>query len=249
MSTSFGLDDPLQISADLASALAQMSQVLLAVQNGDAVVELVTTLAVETLPGTVGAGVTLVDARGKHTRAASNSLVGQADRLQYQHDSGPCLTAWRDQVPVLVDDVATEERWPEWTASVTALGVRSLLSVPLVSAGRSIGAIKVYSDEPGAYTDSSIRVLSLFAEQASVLLSNMQVVADAKQLTTQLTAALRERDTIGHAVGILLSQGAADVPTASRMLRSAARRAGTSLASFAHGLIEATLDRPDPPSP
>ena len=67
-----------------------MSQVLLAVQTGDAVVNLVTKLAIETLPGTVGAGVTLVGAQRKHTRAASNSLVEQADQLQYTFDAGPC---------------------------------------------------------------------------------------------------------------------------------------------------------------
>jgi len=54
-----------QVSDDLASALAQMTQVLLAVQTGDTVVNLVTALAVKTLPGTVGAGVTLVSPQGK----------------------------------------------------------------------------------------------------------------------------------------------------------------------------------------
>lgn len=245
MSTSSRVGDPAQISPDLASALAKMSQVLLAVQSGDAVVELVTKLAVETLPGTIGAGVSLIDAHGKHTRAASNPLVGQADRLQYQYDSGPCLSAWRQQTPVRSDDLFTEDRWPEWAAGASALGIRSMLSVPLLSSGQTMGAIKVYSDEPATYSEGSVRVLSLFAEQASVLLSNMQVVADAKTLTDQLTAALRERDTIGQAVGILVAQGAADVPTASRMLRSAARRAGTSLPTFAGGLLEATMARPD----
>ena len=45
---------------------------------------------------------------GRRTRqrsmAASDPLVERADALQYQFDSGPCLTAWRDQVTVRVDD-------------------------------------------------------------------------------------------------------------------------------------------------
>ena len=61
--------------------------------------DLVTALAVETLPGTAGAGVTLVDEQGKHTRLASNRLVKQADQLQYEHDADPCISAWRYQAP------------------------------------------------------------------------------------------------------------------------------------------------------
>ena len=231
--------------ADLASALAQMSQVLLAVQSVDTVVDLITTLAVETLAETVGAGVSLIDEQGKQTRSASNVLVERADQLQYEHDDGPCIAAWRHQAPVRIDDISVDDRWPDWTAAVTALGVRSMLSVPLLSAGRSMGAIKVYSDQPGAYVASSVRVLTLFAEQASILLSNMQIVADARKLTSQLTSTLAERDIVGHAAGILLVQGSKDIPTALQTLRSGARIAGTSLPTFAHGLIESVMARPD----
>jgi hypothetical protein len=38
-------------------------------------------------------------------------MVERADALQYQFDSGPCLTAGRDQVPVRVDDIDGETRW------------------------------------------------------------------------------------------------------------------------------------------
>lgn len=203
------------VPTDLASALAQMSQVLLAVQTGDTVVNLVTALAVETLPGTVGAGVTLVDQQGKHTRAASNALVEQADQLQYVNDSGPCLTAWRDQVPVPIDDISTEGRWPAWTAAVAELGVRSMLSVPMLSAGRSMGAIKVYSDRPRAYDDSSITVLELFARQAAVLLA--QGVSDVPTALESLRSAAQRAGVTMHAV----AHGIMDALTARNSGRSA----------------------------
>jgi hypothetical protein len=47
---------------------------------------LVTTLAAETIPATTVAGVTLVDAHGKRSMAASDPLVEPADALQYQFD-------------------------------------------------------------------------------------------------------------------------------------------------------------------
>jgi GAF domain-containing protein len=243
MTTPSRLGPAERISDDLASALAQMSQVLLAVQTGDTVVNLVTELAIETLPGTVGAGLTLVSAEGKHTRAASDRLVEQADQMQYTYDAGPCLTAWRNQVPVQIDDISAEDRWPEWTAAVTALGVRSMLSVPMLSAGRSMGAVKVYADRPGVYDSSSVTILELFAQQAAVLLSNTQAVADARKLSVQLTAALGDRDVIGQAIGVLLAQGASDVPAAFKALRSAAQRAGTSLLTVAQEILDTTVAR------
>jgi GAF domain-containing protein len=234
---------PVQVAPDLASALAQMGQVLLAVQTGDTAVNLVAALAVETLPGTIGAGVTLVDESGKHTRAASNPLVEAADQLQYKYDSGPCLTAWRDQVPVYIADIAAESRWPEWRDAVIRLGVRSMLCVPMLSSGRSMGAIKVYSDQLGAYDAASVHVLELFAQQAAVLLANTKAVSDAHQLSAHLSAALEDRDVISQAAGILLAQGATDLPAALETLRSAARRAGKPIFEVAHGIVDAVVIR------
>ena len=92
---------------ELTAVLAQMGAVVLSAETIDTTIKLVTTLASESIPATTGAGVTLVDARGKRSMAASNPLVERADALQYQFDSGPCLTAWRDQVTVRVDDTRT----------------------------------------------------------------------------------------------------------------------------------------------
>jgi GAF domain-containing protein len=104
--------------------------------------------------------------------AASDPLVERADALQYQFDSGPCLTAGRDQVTVRVDDIDGETRWPQWTAAVAELDLRAMLSVPLVTSGAAIGAIKVYSGQPAAYNARAERLLELFARQAAILLSN-----------------------------------------------------------------------------
>jgi GAF domain-containing protein len=234
---------PVQVFGDLASALAQMSQVLLAVQTGDTAVNLVTLLAVETLPRTIGAGVTLVDESGKHTTAASNPLVEAADQLQYKFDSGPCLTAWRDQVPVYIADIAAESRWPQWRDAVSVLGVRSMLSVPMLSSGRSMGAIKVYSDQLGAYDAASVHVLELFAQQAAVLLANTKAVTDARQLSAHLSAALEERDVISQATGVLLAQGSTDLPSALDALRSAARRTSKPISEVARTIVDVVVTR------
>jgi GAF domain-containing protein len=226
--------------SDLASALAQMSQVLLAAQTAATAVDLVGELAVAAIPGTIGAGVTIVDGHGKRSRAATNMLVEDADSMQYQLDDGPCLTAWRAQVPVRIDDMESESRWPHWTAWVASLGVRSMVSVPMVAAGTVIGAIKVYSDQ---VDDDSERVLGLFADQAAVLLANTQTMTEARQLTAQMTDALERRDVISQATGVMLAHGAADSEAGLVRLLGVANSAQVTLFNASVGILRQIVAR------
>lgn len=62
-----GIPVALQASTptELASVLTQLGAVLLSRETLETTMALVTRLAVETIPGTAGAGVTLVDDRGR----------------------------------------------------------------------------------------------------------------------------------------------------------------------------------------
>ena len=228
---------------ELSPALRQMAGLVLSQESVDTAVQLVTTLAVTTMPGTLGAGVTLVDALGKRSKAASSQAVEQADALQYEFDDGPCLTAWRSRQLVRIDDTTTDSRWPSWTSAVSAVGVRSVVSAPLVVADESIGAIKVYSDQPANYDKFAEQVMILFAEQAAILLANTQSLQEARHLSRQLTDALGSRDAIGRATGVLLAQGAADERAAFTVLTETARRSGRTVGQVASDLLTAVAAR------
>jgi len=230
-------------SEELTALLSQLGGVLLSAQTVGSTVQLVTRLASETISSTLGAGVSLIDGRGKRTTAASDPVVEKADQIQYDLDTGPCLTAWRDQVAVRIDDVALESRWPQWTAAVAALGVRSVQSVPLIAGGTSLGAIKVYSRLPNAYDDRSAHLLALFAAQAAVLLSNTLTLADAQETTANVSAALVNRDVIGQAKGVLVAQGAADPDAAFTMLVAASQRTNVKLHEVCRQLVASVISR------
>jgi GAF domain-containing protein len=233
-------------ASEVGALLGQMGAVLLSAETIDTTVELVTALAAETIPGTAGAGVTVMDGRGVRSVAASNPLVEQADTLQYRFEAGPCITAASERITVRVDDVATDDRWPDWCTAVAPLGVRSVLSVPLAAGGSSIGAIKVYSDRPGEFDERAEQVLELFARQAAVLLANTLTLAGVDRTNNQLTEALQNRDLIGQAKGILLARGAADDTEATAMLITAASHSKTKLHDVARRLVASTTDRTTP---
>ena len=234
-------DAPAESSSELSSALTQMAGLVLSRETVDTAVELVTALAEATISGTTGAGVTVADEHGKRSRGASNELVEQADALQYELDEGPCLTAWRTRQLVRIDDTTTDSRWPGWNSAAAGLGVRAVLSVALVVGDESIGAIKVYSDQPANYRTHDERVMSLFADQAAILLANTQSLQQARRLSRHLTDALRGRDAIARATGVLMARGAADEDAAFIALTDGASRSGLTVEQLARELLAAVV--------
>ena len=229
------------VPVDLASALNQMSGLLLSRETVQTALELVSALARTVTDGTLGAGVTVVDERGKRSLAATNDAVKQADALQYQLDEGPCLTAWQTQEMVRIDDTTTDGRWPRWNRAASALGVRSVLSAPLSVGGESIGAMKVYCERPLNYGVKDEQVMRLLADQAAILLANSQSLQQARRLSQQLTQALAGRDLIAVATGVLLARGAATRQDAFHTLADTARRTGRPVQDVARAVLAAVV--------
>lgn len=229
---------------ELTGVFAQMGGRLLSRETVDTALHLVTSLARSTLPGTSGAGVTLVDERGRKTSAAATDpLTEQADALQYELDEGPCLTAWRTSSPVRLDDASTDRRWPRWTAAVQDLQVHATLSTPLVSEGTTLGAIKVYGDRANVYDDHAMEILTMFAAQASILIANVLDLDEARRLSGQLQEALRTRDVISTAKGILLAQEGGDEELAFDRMVSLSQREGRKLRDVADSIVQAASRR------
>jgi GAF domain-containing protein len=228
---------------DLGSALSQMAGLVLSRETVDTALELATRLAATATAGTLGAAVTVVDERGTRSRAASNSAAEEADALQYELDEGPCLTAWRRRELVRIDDTTTDGRWPGWNEAAGALGVRSVLSAPLLVGEDSIGAMKVYSERPMNYGPHEEQVMRLLAGQAAILLANSQSLAEARRLSRQLTEALASRDVVAQATGVLLGQGLPSREEAFAALAAAAVRADRPVEDVARALLRAVTAR------
>jgi GAF domain-containing protein len=230
-------------SVELSAALNQMAGLVLSRETVDTALELVTSLAATATAGTLGAAVTLVDEHGKRSKAASNAAVAEADTLQYELDEGPCLTAWRTGEVVRIDDTTTDGRWPRWNEAAGRLGVRSVLSAPLLAGEESIGAMKVYCERPMNYGPHDEHVMRLLAGQAAILLANSQSLQAARLLSRQLTEALASRDAVARATGVLLAQGAASEQDAFAVLTAAARQAHRPVPDVARALVAAVTDR------
>lgn len=228
----------LPLSEELSAVYAQMSGLLLSQETVQTMVELVTDLAARAITSATGSAVSLMDESGRRTTTGSTDpRVAAADDIQYELDDGPCITAWRQQVVVRVDDTGADVRWPQWAERVQALDVRAALSAPLHAGGESLGAMKVYSDQPGAFDEPDQQMLERFAAQAAIALANMKSLDSARELSEGLKDALLTRDVVATAKGVLMARDGVDAQTAFSMLVSLSQRDNVPLRDVAMDLL------------
>jgi transcriptional regulator with GAF, ATPase, and Fis domain len=216
-----------ETNLDLAQVLAEVARSLLAETSLKATLNRICELAVATIDGCDHAGVSLVEGRTISTQGSSDDVATRVDAIQYETGEGPCLDAIRDHEVVVTDDLATEERWPDFASrTVVDVGARSMLSFRLFADEDTLGALNLYSREPGAFGDESREFGCLFAAHAAVAMSS------AKQ-HEQMEEALRSRDVIGQAKGILMARQGVTEDQAFDMLRRASQRLNVKLREVA----------------
>jgi GAF domain-containing protein len=238
---------PQSVGDELAAVHARLAGVLLTEQTVETALQLITSLAKDTLPGSLGSGVTLMRADGSPaTSAATEPLVETLDQLQYQLGEGPCLTAWSCTAIVRSDDLAAEERWPTWSRRAADVGMRSVLSTPMEAGGATWGAVKVYSATADAYDERGEDLLRRFADQAAIFVSNVHLSQSAQRISDELKATLRSRDVIAKATGIMMARRSMDSDRAYRQLLWLARRARMPLSELAERIV-ASPTPPDTP--
>lgn len=225
---------------ELSGAIGRIRRLLLTEEKVDAAVHRLARAIKDSVPGTIGAGVSVLDSQGRRTsHGATDRVVEETDALQYELGEGPCLTAWAAEESILVEDVRTDDRWPRWSAAVQGLPIRSVVSAALVADKESVGALKVYAALPFAYTPATVRLLEQFAAPAATLLSHIQASELPQHISDDLHAALESRDMVNRACGILMQRHGVGHERALEELMRRARRRRMSLAEASVQVIAA----------
>jgi GAF domain-containing protein len=189
------------------------------------------------------AGITMFVEGRLRTGVFTDPEAVEIDEAQYRTGEGPCLYAHRDHLIYRIDDTSDDSRWPEFAATALAHGVHSTLSVPLTARGESLGALNLYAVTPNAFTEDHERVVVAFADQASIALANAQVYWDARQLGENLNEAIKTRETISQAVGILMATGGRTPDDAFQVLSSASQRENRKVRDIAEEIVTRTVER------
>lgn len=188
--------DPLNDDIRMATLFAELSEELSGTPDGSLTFQRVVDRALEVVPGCDHCGLHLRKRRGKaESVAATDEIAAEADRLQDELQNGPCVDAAFQDENFVVHDLLTEKRWPAWAEAAAALGIRSSMSIRLTANDATIGALNLYSDQPGSF-DGDQDIAMIFASHAAAAMANARLVGGLRN-------ALDSRHTIGVAQGVL----------------------------------------------
>ncbi|HEY0816621.1 MAG TPA: GAF and ANTAR domain-containing protein [Pseudonocardia sp.] len=233
--------------ATSAAATAELQQLLLATDGIDDFLQQLAHLAAAMLPGELSCGITVRRDRRPITVASSDERASQVDEIQYSHDRGPCLTSLANGQVVRIEDLAADDRWPDYQTPALAHGVRSSLSQPLHAEQKVIGALNLYATRPRAFGPREETVAAGFADEASRALTLAVRLAERAEMSQNLQNALESRAVIDQALGIIMSQNRCTADEAFEILRATSQNRNVKLRDIAVALVVAVSGQ-SPPS-
>lgn len=222
---------------ELARVLSDMARSLQAETDENQTLSGIVRAAVATVPGVAYGGISQVQGKRIVAQVPTDSLVAQCDKMQEELDEGPCMDAIWQQHTIVVDDMASETRWPRFAARAAELGAGSLISFQLYVQGDNLGALNLYGANGARFGDEAQLVGELFASHAAVALSGARH-------NRQMNEALASRDAIGQAKGLLMARENITGQRAFDLLVQASQRSHIKLTDVANWLI-AEHEHPD----
>ena len=195
----------------------------------DQALQLVVALTRATVAGADGVSVSLRRHGRLATVAASDQTILSMDADQYDTGEGPCVDASVEGRWFHVESLASEPRWPAFTPRAQALGIKAILSSPLRAGDRPVGALNIYSRTAAAFTPADQKLASLFASEASTILMNAELETTDDEIVGRVGTALRARQVIAHAQGMIMQRDGVDSEDAYTVLRRSSIKSGLPL--------------------
>ena len=180
------------------------------------------------LCGSDSAGVFMYDGTMVRIEALDNANPAQASALRDAYPSqatagtatGRALLSGR---PAHIADVREDPAYVLDTLRDT-VGLRTLLSVPMIRDGVALGAITVQRwGTPRAFSDAQIALLGTFADQAVIALQNVRLFRELEARNHDLTETLEQQTATGEILRVISSSPTDVQPVFDAVVKSAAR--------------------------
>lgn len=195
------------------------------------------------------AAVSLVfDGANKGTLGSSGGRAREYDELQFILGEGPCLDSVAKQAVVSVSDLAdtADQRWPGYGPAMLDMRVHGVHAVPVVVAGEYVGALDLFSAEPGSLNAQQLGGAILAAELAGLhfldlLDTDLQAAVDKPGSGAWAELNVLSRAEVSQATGMLVAQLGIEPAEALIRLRAHAYATGRPATEVARAILERTL--------
>ena len=176
----------------------------------DGALALIVELARLSVGGADGVSVSLMRHGVLSTVAASDQTIMAMDATQYATGEGPCVDASVEGHWFHAESLVTETRWPTFTPAARSLGIRAILSSPLMAIGEPVGALNIYSRTAETFDIKDQKAAAVVAQKASTILSDASAGVSDTQMATRFQEALRSREVVSLAKGIIMARDGSD---------------------------------------
>ncbi|WP_446047591.1 ANTAR domain-containing protein [Streptomyces olivaceus] len=222
------------VGFELAEALTAAARDLHGTGTPDETMNTAVELAVRLLPDAEYAGIAEVQ-RGGRLRTLSwtdETVRFAAEPRQGGHTPHPDWEQlWTTPVVRTADSEADGG-----DNVLSGLGLRSALSLRLRADRRRLTVLTAYARKPQAFDEDATRIGRLFTAHVSLALESATV-------REQLTEAMRTRDLIGQATGILMERLDIDAAGAFDSLVKASQRENVKLRDLARRIVDANTGK------
>src|SRR5262245_51470635 len=144
-----------------------------------------------------------------------------------------------------VEQISDINADPEYEHHDTARIVkfRSTLAVPMLRAGRPVGAIAIARPQTGYFPERQIELVRTFADQAVIAIENARLLGELHQRTDDLTESLEQQTATSKVLQVISKSPGELEPVFQAMLENAVRICGASIGilfRYSHGAYTAT---------
>jgi signal transduction protein with GAF and PtsI domain len=180
--------------------LIKVSETITSEKYLEEILNLIVVVTAEMLDSDI-CSIMLLDKEGDELIIKATQSLSEAYRKKpnLKVSASICGEVVRTQRPISVADVKQEARY-RYRDLAKQEHLVSMLAVPMVIKGRTIGIITVYTKKPYAFNKEEINVLQMVANQAAVTIENTHLVQEA----IDAQEALMTRKKIERAKGILM---------------------------------------------
>lgn len=174
------------------AAIGEAGREIAASLDLERTLQLVMAKAAETLPMDAGAFFVIDEQSELYRVAVSHNLPEEhVEKMTFAFDEGVPGWVVGHRAPLIINDAAADDRVHPY---VVEAGVRSVLSIPLITREKLVGVLNLFCTTGiGAFDDEALQLAQVFADQAAVFIENASLVAELRRAAADLEARVEER--------------------------------------------------------